>query len=258
MKNIRSILSFSAMAVLLFTSSCKKEVAGPAGPQGSSGPSLSGNLSGFIWLYDQYGTRLYTDLDSAKVSIDNSTRVSYTDLNGKYMFSGLNTGNYNITIGDTLYGSDKIQDLQFVGGGDVSRDVKLSEKPTFNMTSCIAVDTVVNTVNYVKVRGNIIADVRNRMMVVFANGVSTVDATPANYILTYSKQIPGNATNFSILIPATDLYGAGMVSTSTVYFAAYSAAINFNTTSTYQDFTTGRSIYNAIGATPINFNVMVP
>ena len=243
--------------LVAFTFSCKKEITGPQGPAGPAGPSLTGNISGYVWLYDQYGTRLYSNLNGINVTLNN-TVISHVDSTGKYSFNGVLTGIYNINATDSLCGSELAPQFQFIGGGNVDKDFKLSQIPTFTLSSCTAVDTVVNTINYVKVKGTLLSDSRARMVAVFISASSSVSSAPANYILVYSKQVSANATSFNILIPSTDLYAAGITSASTAFFAAYPAAINFSTSSTYEDFATGRTFFNAVGPSPIYFNAIVP
>jgi hypothetical protein len=241
------------MATLMF--SCKKEITGP---QGNAGPSLTGNIAGFVLLYDQYGTRIYTNLNKITVSISNRTTISHADSTGKYLFSNLSTGIYNITASDSLYGAEVAPQFQFVGGGNLDRDFKLSQIPTFTLSSCTAIDTVSSSINYIKVKGTLLADTKARTIAVFVGTSSSVSSAPANYILMYSKQVAANATSFNIQIPATDLYNIGITSASTAYFAAYPAAVNFSTTSSYEDFATGRTFYNSVGTSPINCNAIVP
>ena len=247
------LFSLVFLSTLMF--SCQKEITGP---QGNPGPSLTGSLIGHIWLYDQYGTRVYTNLNKANISIEGKTSISIADSTGKYAFTGLTTGIYNISATDSLYGSDKAPLFQFVGGGLANKDFKLSQIPTFSLASCTAIDTVSNAISYVKVRGTVAPDTRARMFVVFVSSSATVTSNPAYYAIYYSKQIAANATNFNILIPATDLYAAGINAASTVYFAAYPAAVSFSTTSSYEDYYTGKTYFNAIGSTPLTFNALVP
>jgi len=257
-KSFYSKIGFVGLIIMVtLTFSCKKEVAGPQGPTGPTGPSLTGNVSGYVWLYDQYGTRIFSDLNKINVTLNN-TIICHADSTGKYNFNSVTTGIYNITATDSLYGTEMAQQFQFVGGGNVDKDFKLSQIPTFTLSACTAVDTTVNTISYIKVKGTLTADTRARMVAVFVSASSSVSSAPANYILVYSKQVLANATNFNILIPSTDLNAAGIASASTAYFAVYPAAINFSTSSSYEDFNTGRTFFNSIGTSPINFNAIVP
>jgi hypothetical protein len=209
-------------------------------------------------LYDQYGTRLFSNLKNISVSLDNTVVTALTDSTGKYLFSGLKTGSYSLTITDSLYGTNKVQDIQFVGGGDLNRDLKLSQIPTFTLSTFLAIDTIQTAINYVKVEGTVAADSSARRFVVFAGASSNVSSDPATYRLFYFAQITPNSTSFSLLIPASELYGAGLIAGDIVYLAAYPAALNFNTTSSYEDFTTGNLVFTSIGSTPLPANTLVP
>jgi len=259
MKNKKISIAFLVIGTIssLFFSACKKDVAGPTGPQGPSGPAFTGSITGFVSLYDQYGTKLTTNVSNVKVSIDNTTQSSLTDNTGKYSFSSLGTGSYNLSITDSLYGADKVQNIALLTGQS-NHDVKLSAIPTFNLLSVTAVDTVESSVNYVKVRGTVAADIKAREVVVFFGTASTVSSNPANYTLVYSKAIAANSSTFFVLIPVSDLYGAGLTTGSFAYFSAYPAAVSFSSTSSYEDLNTGKTVYNAIGTTPLAANISIP
>jgi hypothetical protein len=259
MKNKKIGIAFLLMEAIgiLFFSACKKDVTGPAGPQGPPGTAYTGSITGFVSLYDQYGTKQTTNIANINVSIDNTTKTSLTDNSGKYSFSNLSTGSYSLSITDSLYGADKVQNIALLTGQS-NHDVKLSAIPTFSLTTVTAIDTIQASVNYVKVRGTIAADTKAREVVVFFGSSSTVSSVPANYVLSYSKAITANSTSFFILVPVSDLYGAGLTTGSTAYFSVYPAAVSFASTSTYEDLNTGKTVYNAIGTSPLTANAVIP
>ena len=238
-------------SILIVITSCSKPkdgAVGPAGAQGSSGPLLQGNLQGFVQLFDQYGTRLYTKLDSASVSIDGTSSSSMTDINGKYSFSNLNTGTYNFSInGRTSFASSKLQGIEVTGNGTIDRDVKLSQIPNWTLNAITAIDTVVAGIHNLKVKITLpTADVKARELSLFISASSGV--TPTNYTWNYNITIPANATTVNKVVAANTVFlsGDNLPSGSTIYLSAYPAAVGYTSNSTFIDYNTGKVIYNAL------------
>lgn len=227
--------------------SCKKPKDGETGAQGPAGPSLQGNLQGFVQLYDQYGTRSYVKLDSAMVSQDGSTNMHYTDSLGKFTFNGLSTGIYNFSIaGRAGYGADKLQGIEFTGNGTIDRDVKLSQIPTWPLSTVTAIDTVVASNHSLKIRVSLPADTRARQVAVFINTNSGVSST--NYIWNYTILVPANATTVNSVVAPTSTFlgGDNLPSGSTIYVIAYPAAVGYANNSSYVDYANDRTIFNAL------------
>lgn len=238
----------SILAVVTACSKPKDGAMGPEGAQGPSGPLLQGNLQGFVQLFDQYGTRLYTKLDSANVSIDGTTNSSITDVNGKYSFSNLNTGTYNFSInGRTSFASSKLQGIEVTGNGTIDRDVKLSQIPNWTLNAITAIDTTIAGVHSLKVKITLpTADIKARELSLFVSASSGV--TSANYTWNYSIAVPANATTVSKVVAANSVFlnGDNLPSGSTIYLAAYPASVGYTSNSTYIDYNTGKAVYNAL------------
>ena len=256
MKRLKEIVTVLFLFAVVFSiNSCKKEGAqGPAGPEGPAGPLLTGNLKGHVFCFDQYGSTVLTNLSGIKDSINGTTNVVHADSTGLYTFANLTTGNYTYTVTANGYGMNKVQNLQFVGGGDTYHDVKISQIPTFNVLTLT--DSVAGT--NVIVKGTLAADTKIRTVVVFIAGVSNVSCLPQYYLDYVSKNTTATGTTFSITIHQSDFNNLGLASGSTAYFAAYGAAVNFASSSEYEDMATGRTVFNAISSTPVIASVVVP
>ena len=254
------ILLINAIAMLLSLSSCKKEAGptGATGAQGSAGPVLTGNLKGFINHYDVSGTKLANGLAGDSVSIDGTSNVAVTDAAGSYSFAGLSTGVYNITVTRTGYGATKIQSLQFTGGGDSYRNANISKIPTTNVSTLLVYDTIINTVNHVRVRGSLPSSTDDQSVIVYIGvpGNTTVNSSIANQISTYVININAGITKYSKNIPTSELYDLGYTSGNTVYVAAYTIGGNTNA-SAYVDLTTNKAVYTALGSAPLFANAPV-
>jgi hypothetical protein len=254
-------------AIMLFTgaiylSSCSKPAAGPTGPtgpQGPAGPSMTGSISGHIDLYDEYGSQILNS-KTARAVLYSSNYPShgsaldsvYADSSGAYTFSNISTGFYTIAYKDSnTYGVQLHQNVQFIGGGTLNLDGKISQIPNFNVTT-INADSVNHATMNVVMNCSVVSDIKARTLLIFASNNPVTSSNPANYLVVASQAVKANATNVVINIPLNNLYNAGMLSGSTVYFAIYGAATNFATASSYEDFNTGRNIFTAITATPFS------
>jgi len=251
----------SAIALSIILTSCKKPDAGPQGdpgPTGPGGPVLTGNLKGFISHFDLSGTKITTNLASDTVSIDGGTQVAYTDANGEFAFSGLTTGVYNLTVKRGGYGTTKIQSVQFTGGGDTYRNTNISKIPTTNVTSLMAYDTVISAINYIRLRGMVPATPYIQSVIVYVGnpGNVTVNSASANQSNFYVINVAVNGTTFNKNVPTADFYDLGYASLNTAYFAAYTIGGNTNASS-YADLSNNKTIFTALGSTPVFANAPV-
>jgi len=260
MKKISLIYTSALICSLTFFSACKKDttVTGPAGP---AGPAYTGIFTGHISLFDQYDSKLFSQLNKVKISIDGTSMSTMTDSTGKFSFPNLSTGTYTLTYSDSTFGTFKAQNIQLLEGTN-TRDARLSKIPNFNIDpTLVAVDTITvaakDSTAYVKLRGTIGADTRARTLIVFVGNTSATSADPATYMLTYTKTINGNpsASSFTIFIPKYDLTNALLTSGSTVYFAVYGMATS---ATTYEDLPTGRTVYTAISPSAVTVNHVIP
>ena len=260
---MKSKIYFLSIVCILFVaafSSCTK--TGPTGPQGAQGvqgPSYNCTISGFVTLYDQYGTKITTNLSTIKVSIDGTSIYAKTDATGKYTINNLKTGNYTLTVTDTagIYAGTKLQEIQLVSG-TVEHDVKLIAVPTFTIQNFVAKDTTINSVNYIKLTvypTN--TDPHARTVAAWFNNSSAVTSSPESSLGVYAVTIKANAATGTLLIFQSDFTDAGFTSGSTAYFMAYAAASNFTSSSDYEDFNNGRAYLNAVAVNGLAANAAI-
>ncbi len=254
MKKVSLLPSLMILLAAFYFSSCSKPAAGPAGPQGPAGPSYTGTISGHIDLFDQYGSQILNSKASYAILYNSSNAQIDSvgaDSAGYYGFSNISTGFYTIAYRAPGYGQQLRQSFQFLGGGTLNEDGKISQIPAFNIASVNA-DSINHATMNVVMNCSIVSDIKPRTLLIFASNNPATSANPANYLVDASQTVKANATTVVITIPLSNLYNAGMVSGSTVYFAIYGAATNYSTASSYEDFNTGRSIITAITATPFS------
>jgi len=242
-------ISLIIISSILLISSCAKE--GPSGPQGIAGPSYTGTISGHVSLYDQYGNKILNNLDSVAISLGSNSvpgiddTVSRPNSAGYYIYNSIVTGQYYITAFDTSYGipgsgyGATINNFEFVSG-NLNMDIKLSAIPTFSLSFTAYQDTITQNDSLVI---NCTADEQVRSCLIFVTSTPSF-AAGENYILSYTKNIPANSTQLSVVINGQELYDAGLVHDSKVYYTVFSHALNDQ--SPYEDPTTGRTVYTAV------------
>jgi hypothetical protein len=248
--NISSIIAIGMIASL---SACtKKGDTGATGPAGAAGPSYTGAISGHVSLYDQYGSKVLTGLESAQISLNGSTAIN-ANTSGYYIFGGTMTGSYTLTASANGYGATRVSNFQYLSD-TLNRDIKMSAIPNFSPATFNVYPTAAGTGDLVVM--TFTTDPRVRSCTIFLNNNSTCNNLPANYLLTYTRSIGANVPRAVIIIPTQDLIDAGFTSGSTVYFSAYGSAVN--DVSAYEDYSTGKAVYNAVSASPLTTTAIVP
>ncbi len=253
---VKNKLVMLSLGIVFLAASCTKKgntgLAGPAGPAGPSGVSFTGAINGHVSLYDMYGTKQNTGLDAVQLMLKGGATAT-ADQNGYYFFGNVSTGTYFLSAATTGYGATMIPNIEFLSD-TMNQDIKLSAIPNFNPTALSATynhgsafDSVVITVT---------PDTKPRNLILFVNNKMPVNNFPANYLLAYVKAITTWQTNVVIRVPASDLNGVNIFYGEMVYYAAYSYVTN--DVSAYEDPSTGRNVYTAVGAAPLVDSAMSP
>jgi hypothetical protein len=240
--------TFIAFAIVLLFAGCKKT---------TTSSLLTGNIYGYVTLYDQYGAKILTGQSGTTVT--SGTTAVTTDSAGKYVFSNMKEGEYNFSFSRPGFGSINSNYFQFVGGGDLDHDVKLSAIPAF-YDSVLAIS---DTAGYLVLSGTLSGtDTRRRTVAVFIGATSGASSDPANYLITYNtltNSNPNSINNFTLKIPNSDLTDAGFVSGATVYVAVYGAAAEFASSSASEDLAhTGRLYYTALNPQITTGQIQLP
>src|SRR3954471_12224763 len=102
-KNRSAVLVVCLVSMLM---SCAKE--GPTGPTGPPGPYYTGNLTGFVSLYDMYGSQVLSGYDKALIYLTGTNYTatiptSFGAATGQYSYSGIRTGTYTLSVSDSAY-----------------------------------------------------------------------------------------------------------------------------------------------------------
>jgi hypothetical protein len=255
----------SVIAIFFLSSCVRYENQGPAYSTGhgigngynNHNSGYIGAISGHIHLYDQYGSPVTTGLAGIQVSLTGFSVTTITDNTGYYRFYNAPNGTYNLYVHDTSvaapFADTKVLNVQ-LSGDSVIHDISLSAVPSFAPSSIsVTLDTTTKIDSVVL---TFTSNSKTRAGIVFVNNNSAVNNLPANYLKVYTVSIPDSATSVSLSIPSSDLYNLGLASGSTVYLAAY----GYVTTdySVYEDYSTGKNIYNAVSTSSATASAKVP
>jgi len=190
------------------------------------------------------------------VTISGVNDTAYTDSTGRYQFNNLTTGIYNMTFSKSGYGGVKPAAMQFTGGGTLYHaNVNLSAIPNF---SVISMRDSVNTTSAFITDSVAATDTRVRSVVLYVGASSSVSST--SYLGIYTKNIGVTANSYTaqLTIPYSDFTDMGFVSGQRISFITYGVNANYPNSSSYEDFSTGRTIFSALSAVADTSSIVLP
>lgn len=100
------------------------------------GNNSRANITGFIYLYDEDGTKLSNN-GYVTVSIDNSTVSTTTDASGKFQLDSIPAGTYDITYNRDGFGTGKIMGLYHAATNHATTVITRNESMAMNSTLSI-------------------------------------------------------------------------------------------------------------------------
>ncbi len=259
---IQKTILAAAVLVATFTSCTKTGTQGPAGANGSSGPSLTGTLEAYVDLFDQYGD-LVSPASGVYVTCPTKTGTDSTAASGMFTKS-LTTGTYELDFAKTGYAAMKVPSINFVGGGTqyVTAHIQMTQVPSYTVSAIAAAigTSTVNPAVSVTVTPSA-TDSKPRKIICFFGSSNTVSNTPGNYLGYQVVTVAASATSASVNLATTGtLYPLGAESGSTIYVIAYPIAYN-TSASTYADMASGKTVFNNIniaGTSTVSSGVVVP
>lgn len=239
MKKLQFVLT--AIALFSFLVSCTETVA----------PVLTGNISGFVSLYEEDGTQV-NNKSGVKVSIEGRNNYAFTDSNGRYKLENVEAGIFNIVFEKAQFGTHKIIAREFVGGGDAYLyTVELIKLPTFTVTS-MTINYITTQPPYLSIRGNV-SDFRNyyRYVLLFFGKNINVSNDPQNYLHYNSIYVYPDSASYGYSFGDYKNYflSAGFNSGETIYVAAYSVSNGYWWG--IPDPITGRYYFYNVGTPPV-------
>lgn len=249
MRPIKLIFT-AVIAILLFSKCAKDGDTGPDGATGPAGPSLTGDFSGFINLYDVNGVKL-TDHSGVVVSVEGKDISTTTTSDGHYKLTGISTGTYNIVYTKAGYAVRKLVTYQFIGGGEVYYGINyMYQIPAMTVTNLTSAPSTI-TPGLTVISGTLSGELptSERYVRIFVNSGSTVSSDPSKFLYTSSTYALSSMTSFQINITSSNLNLVGIASGQAISIVAYGES---RTSTSYADINTGRYVYTSINPTPSN------
>ncbi len=237
----RNICAATILAVLLlagFLPGCK-------GEDGPAGPSLTGQLIGYAYLYDLNAVRA-TDQSGITVVAEGTSVTATTASDGRWVLSGLPTGTYTIAFSKTGYGTAKRISFQFVGGGQTSfGSIYLFQLPGFTIGTLSA--TVSSGAVYIG--GTLTGSLPEapRVVRIFIGTTASVSSDPSNYAFTIGTVVSDTGTTFITAVASQSFAAYGFTVGQTAYIVAYPDALG---SSAYLDLSTGKYYYPNLNPIP--------
>lgn len=261
MSYLKLFIKFSLLISLAILWGCAGK-QGPAGTTGPAGPALTGDLTGFVNLYDLDGT-LLLDHSGVTVSADTNGTAAATAAsatNGKWTLVGLKTGTYTITWTKAGYGIQKDVEMHFVGGGEAYYgSIKtLYQIPLFTVTNLAATAAAPMITCTGTLTGALPPSGVSKVRI-FVGTTASVSSDPATYIYTKrdADQIVSSGTSLSAAITIATLESStGVAAGTTVYLIAYAEGFS---SMRYTDIITGKDVFPNLNPTPSNVvSVVLP
>jgi hypothetical protein len=258
------------IVLIIIVSSCKKSYSGhynhtPAtGATGPAGPSLTGNLEGVLFLYDDGGNKILsaTALTCDTIMLINNSSgavlTTTTSSTGSYTFTGISTGTYSMTAMKHGYGTVNAYGIQFAGGGNDYKNFSLAQIPTNSVTTISVSTSTAGIIVTGTAPANVgLGSLATSDIIVYVSlpNNTSVSSVPSNYSVYSTCAINSSNTTFNCSFTTTNLNQLGFTSGNTVYFAAYVVGLNG---SSYTDPATGLTVFTALSSTPVTTFCNVP
>lgn len=246
----------SLLILTLF--SCKKEKKTvdetPVSPS-----ATSGNLSGTVSQFNQFGVTYTTGLNTTTVSIDSTNTTCVTDQNGHYTFTNISSGIYTLVFKKPGCGLIKMPDINFNFSDTTNYNASVADIPVFSISSAYVKDTSwftapalagiyynANT-SPVNVKATIVAIVSKSANLSLADPLSYIKFSPASLVNTVDY---GRFLSYNFLSQSY-----GFKKDSIIYVKIYPVA---TTGASYYNNKVKKPVYTAYGNPSPTYTLAMP
>jgi len=221
---------------------------GKDGKDGTNSQTLTGDIVGFVGLYEVDGNKSLIQA-GVSITVEGTTKSAITDVNGRFVLSGITTGIYNLVFSKAGYGTYKIISFQFVGGGTAYSGGTaymgypvLTKIANFNISGL----TATSSVGVINLNGTISGTVPTpyASFVTFISSNALVSSQPSNYESFKILYINTSSSSVTTSFGSTDL-----VKGQTIYLRTYAIPGIYMY---YPDIVTGRYYFPSLGPNPSN------
>jgi hypothetical protein len=230
---------------------------GCKGDTGPAGPSLSGNITGTVSLFNADGTNP-NNKSGVTVTAQGTSFSTTTDSLGRWTLSGLSTGSYTVVETKPGYGMSEQQNLQLVSGtivdggtnpvmiSDGPQPITLAQPPIFTtaIDSITSIPDSMITVWFTSSgQGDPAHSFSNLYLVVVGTDSTVNPAVPNSF--------------HSDPLPVSEFEAGGFAPGQTAYIAVYPLGYG-SLFSSYYDIATGRTAYTSVGPSSKVIKVTIP
>ena len=232
-------------------------IIGCEGEQGPAGPTLSGDIEGWVTLYDDLGNRI-PDKSGVTISLYERSVSATSDSNGYWQMHTISAGIYDFFFKKENFFTVKIGNIQFVGGGTYYLgDIPIQKVPFVYVTELIASnDAFSNYINF-QITTSAPDTVNRRIHILFSNDTISETGEMVEYILSSEPLLHANSVNIQSAIAINDWYPElyGLESGDPLYMIAYvlpiregiSIVSNYNSaTKRYELYTDNITLSNVV------------
>jgi len=127
---------------ILFLAQCKKEDSPEPETLEIPAPTPTGDLSGNVKHYNQFGALYTAGLNTTTVSIEGKNFTTVTDNAGHYTISGVPSNTYTLVFKKPGCGLIKLQDIIYNAGDTTKYTADVADIPAFALSSAYTKDTL--------------------------------------------------------------------------------------------------------------------
>lgn len=275
MKIISAFLSVTVLVTALLTG-CKGKDGdpGPAGANGTNGPAgpsgqnLTGSIVGFVSALDESGQPLSKAGVLVTLANVSPQLTQTTDANGRYEFTNMRGGTYNLTYSRADLGTYKVFGFGHTGGDQPSvvpgiyygNSIPLVGISTASILSFSAGPPATNSTGtyYVPIQATFGPGSNYfSQFVLFASTTPAVNSSNGT-LLQPSSYSGGSSGITTVRLSQAQLNGAGFPRGTRVYLIAY-ALTGFYANYSYTEVSTGRLVFPSMNPNASSvISVLVP
>lgn len=240
------------LSVVALTYSCKKE------PVPTPEPAKTGNLSGKVIQYDQFGSPYTTGLNTTLVTMVGKNLSATTDVNGNYNFSNIASGTYTLSFEKAGSGKNLLQAIAYKYTDTTRYNVAVADIPGFQLTNAYVKDTLwfSGTLAGFYYNANTSPANNKATAVAIVGKSSNITLADPNSYLNFAPSSLLNTLDYGRFLSYSFLKQTyGFKKDSTIYVKIYPVS---NTGSTYIDNQLNRPVYHAFGSPSSTFTLTIP
>jgi hypothetical protein len=195
---------------------------GEQGPPGPAGPTLSGNIQGYVRLYNEHGIPV-SNRSGVSVSLEGTAYNSTSDSTGKWVLINVPAGIYTAVLRKVGYFDARMEGFQFVGGGTLSTwPLDMADVPTFTVPSIMASTSVPSQT--ITVSGTVSSpSPSQRAVLIFYGRTASVSYAEGSYSFAEEAAAYSNSTGFIRIssMDSTQRATYGFFTGQHIYIRAY-------------------------------------